>query len=120
MRTGPLSPRRSSSNVNTLVAFSQIHVNTMWTDPLQLDSLREQVRMPGGKEKGSHHGREKEIFSDFQTAGGRGVAQSELDPGSTQPPPRCFLRAYPPLEEALRGRGTSGGPLSDRKGISSP
>ena len=54
-----------------------------WTDPLQLDRLREQVRMPDGKEKGSHHGREKEVFRDLQTACGRGVAQSELDPGPT-------------------------------------
>jgi len=33
-----------------------------WTDPLQLDSLREQVRMPDGKGKGSHHGRDEEAF----------------------------------------------------------
>ena len=43
-----------------------------WTDPLQLDSLRKQVRMPGGKEKGSHHGREKKIYSNFQAAGSGG------------------------------------------------
>ncbi len=65
--------------------------------------------MPGGKEKGSHHGREKEVFRDVQETGGRGVAQSELDPGSTEPPLRCFLRVYPTLKEALRGRGTNWG-----------
>ncbi len=41
----------------------------VWTDPHRLDRLREQVRMPGGKEKGSHHGREKKVYSDFQAAG---------------------------------------------------
>ncbi len=41
----------------------------LWTDPHGLDRLREQVRMPGGKEKGSHHGREKKVYSDFQAAG---------------------------------------------------
>ncbi len=47
----------------------------IWTDPLQLDSLREQVRMPDGKGKGSHHGREKKVYSNFQAAGSRGTPQ---------------------------------------------
>ncbi len=42
----------------------------------RLESLRQQVRMPDGREKGSHHGREKEVFSDVQAAGGRGVGLS--------------------------------------------
>jgi len=46
-----------------------------WTDPLQLDSLREQVRMPDGKGKGSHHGREKKVYSNFQAAGSGGTPQ---------------------------------------------
>ncbi len=46
-----------------------------WTDPLQLDSLREQVRMPDGKGKGSHHGREKKVYSEFQAAGSGGTPQ---------------------------------------------
>jgi len=46
-----------------------------WTDPLGLDSLREQVRMPGGKEKGSHHGREKMIYANFQAAGSGGAVE---------------------------------------------
>ncbi len=48
---------------------------TEWTDPLQLDSLREQVRMPDGKGKGSHHGREKKVYSEFQAAGSGGTPQ---------------------------------------------
>ena len=47
----------------------------IWTDPLQLDSLREQVRMPDGKGKGSHHGREKKVYSNFQAAGSGGTPQ---------------------------------------------
>ncbi len=50
-------------------------VKTEWTDPLQLDSLREQVRMPDGKGKGSHHGREKKVYSEFQAAGSGGTPQ---------------------------------------------
>ena len=46
-----------------------------WSEPLRLDSLRGQVRMPGGKEKGSHHGRSKEVFSEFQAGGGGGVVE---------------------------------------------
>jgi len=50
-------------------------IDEMWSDPLRLDSLRRQVRMPGGKEKGSHHGRSKEVFSEFQAGGGGGVVE---------------------------------------------
>ena len=50
-------------------------VGNIWTDPLQLDSLRERVRMPDGKGKGSHHGREKKVYSDFQAAGSGGTPQ---------------------------------------------
>ena len=39
---------------------------------MELDSLRERVRMPYGRENGSHHGREKEVFRDLQMAGGKG------------------------------------------------
>ena len=51
----------------------------------RLESLRQQVRMPDGREKGSHHGREKEVFSNVQAAGNRAAIERELDPGPTQP-----------------------------------
>ena len=52
-----------------------VFIDWVWTDPLGLDRLREQVRMPGGKEKGSHHGREKKVHSNFQAAGSRGAVK---------------------------------------------
>jgi len=39
-----------------------------------MDSLRKQVSMPGEEENGSHHGREKKIYSNFQAAGSGGMS----------------------------------------------
>ncbi|MCZ6626544.1 MAG: hypothetical protein O7B35_20285 [Deltaproteobacteria bacterium] len=39
--------------------------------------------MPGGKEKGSHHGRQKKIYSNFQAAGSGGaVSETSSWPNS--------------------------------------
>jgi len=53
----------------------RVILRNVWTDPLQLDSLRKQVRMPDGKGKGSHHGREKKIYRNFQAAGSGGAVE---------------------------------------------
>ena len=37
--------------------------------------------MPGGKEKGSHHGREKKVHSNFQAAGSRGAVKKRYEGG---------------------------------------
>ena len=67
MKIGMMSAWNQDSGVS-------IHAE-LWTDPLQLDSLRKQVRMPGEEEKGSHHGREKKIYANFQAAGSGGAVE---------------------------------------------
>ncbi len=71
--------------------------------------------MPDGKGKGSHHGREKKVYSEFQAAGSGGTPQWELHVGPTEPPLRHLLRTYSTLEEALRTRGLVEGPSLPEK-----
>ena len=47
--------------------------------------------MPGEEENGSHHGREKKIYSNFQAAGSGGIVKPKLHPGPVTRPNEVWV-----------------------------
>jgi hypothetical protein len=86
-----------------------------WSDPLELDRKRGEVRMPMVGKVGGRDERAAEIFRGIQAAGSGRAFEQGVNTWATEPTAGCVIGVNSLLEETLRGGRVSRGGIKQRE-----